>query len=127
MELSNLLLEKNAADLLTCYGWDMMTTANFVENAKSKLHATPFDDSFSYMEYWIRLSLGEFIHFSLPELNFRANEFAQLEDYGLFANLYWMKNITCPPPNYLFSKKQSINGKGMYKRGFFRWDYRLPE
>ncbi|UYZ69474.1 hypothetical protein LP090_07720 [Moraxella bovis] len=108
-------------------GWSMTNIHHFVENAKSPLHGKPFDEKEESMENWIKNSIGEFILYSLPELNPDYQEIINLDGIKDNWNLgYWYNNFTCPPPNYIKSKAQSLQGSGFQEHGFFRWDYVYP-
>lgn len=106
--------------------WSMELIHNFVERAKSPF-GKPFDKNEESMEDWIKGSIGEFIFYSLPELNPDYQEIINLD--GIKDNWelgYWYTNVTCPPPNYIKSKAQSLQGVGFQEHGFFRWDYVYP-
>lgn len=107
-------------------GWNMSNFNEFILNAKADVHQTPLKNS-QDAEDWIRLSIGEFVFYSLPELNpYHKEIYDLMEIEGGWQIGYWMKNVVCPPPNYIKSKKQSLNGSGFKEHGFFRWDYRYP-
>ena len=107
-------------------GWHMSHFNNFLLNAKANVHGTPLKDS-QDAEEWIKLSIGEFVFYSLPELNPYHKEIYDLMAIkGEWQIGYWMNNVVCPPPNYIKSKKQSLRGSGFKEHGFFRWDYRYP-
>ena len=110
--------------ILEFCSWSMTHTFNFVQLAKSILHSTPLGDNQS-VEEWIQLSIGEFIYFSLSELNPLKVEMDGLSNLEWITG-YWMRNVTCPPPNYIKTKKQSLAGNSFKLRGFFRWDYQYP-
>ncbi|AJZ90616.1 hypothetical protein VW41_17065 [Klebsiella michiganensis] len=115
------LCEKPALEFC---GWSMKQIHDFVELAKSPLHASPLKADQS-PEEWIKISIGEFIYFSLSELNPLAKEMATLE--GIEQPGYWLRNVTCPPPNYVKSKKESLASDDAFKLcGYFRWDYVYP-
>jgi hypothetical protein len=106
-------------------GWSMLDFSNFVEYAKSPLHATPLQEK-QLPETWLKDSLGEFIFYSLPELNPFQKEIENLPGIYNWHPGYWMSNVTCPPPNYIKSKKKSLSGTSFKESGFFRWDYKYP-
>lgn len=98
--------------------WQMKDFANFYERALSPLNATPLESGKS-AESWIRLSLGEFVYFSLPELCSRRAEMQTLTgvgDDGAWSVGYWMRNVLCPPPGYMPRSR-------FEDRGFFGWNY----
>lgn len=108
-------------------GWSMEQVHCFVENAKSPLHSRPLNLEVQSAEAWIKSSLGEFIFYSLVELNPDYQEIINLD--GIKNNWelgYWYNNVRCPPPNYIKSKAQSLKGNGFKEHGFFRWDYIYP-
>lgn len=111
------------APLLEFCGWSMRHTTHFVEAAQSSVHYSPLKKE-QAAEEWIILSLGEFIHFSLSELNQLKDEIENLE--GTEDPGYWLCNVTCPPPGYIKSKKMSLTGNAFRQHGFFRWDYVYP-
>lgn len=106
-------------------GWSMTCTRDFVELAKSPLHATPLSEEKS-PEAWLKESIGEFVYYSLPELNPFHEEIMSLPGIEGWFPGYWMLNVTCPPPHYIKSKKESLLGTGFKEHGFFRWDYIYP-
>ena len=123
--LYDLALFKESDNLEFC-GWRMSHVSEFVENAKSKIHATPLDNP-DEAEEWIKLSIGEFVFYSMPDLNPYQDEILNLAGIKDGWELgYWMNNVTCPPPNYVKSKKQSLQASGFTTPGFFRWDYQYP-
>lgn len=110
--------------------WPMHLVHHFVEQAKSPLHGTPWNTEAESVEDWIKASMGEFIFFSLPELN---------PDYQTIINLSgirrlkpqsglgpWLNNVFCPPPHYAKSKKDAPLDPAFGERGVFRWDYAHP-
>jgi hypothetical protein len=104
--------------------WSMIQTYDFVELAKSRLHSTPLLEAQS-VEKWIQLSIGELIYFSLGDLNpakIKIDNLLNIE----WPIAHWMNNVTCPPPNYIKSKKESLSQTGFQLKGFFRWDYNYP-
>jgi hypothetical protein len=115
----------DAGENLEFCGWSMTHIQGFVELAKSKVHSTPLLENES-PEEWIKESIGEFVYFSLPELNPFHSEINSLPGIIGWKPGYWMKNVTCPPPNYIKSKKNSLQGSGFNEHGFFRWDYMYP-
>jgi hypothetical protein len=106
-------------------GWSMSTTRDFVELAKSPLHVTPLSQKQS-PEEWLKESIGEFVYFSLPELNPYHEEINNLPGMENWLPGYWMSNVTCPPPNYIKSKQESLRDSHFKEHGFFRWDYSYP-
>lgn len=104
-------------------GWSMGQIHRFVENSKSEVNNTPFNSDTDNIENWIKYSIGEFIFYSLPELNPDYQEIINLE--GMKDNFlgYWFCNVTCPPPNYIKSRKQAMQETGFEQNGFFRWDF----
>jgi hypothetical protein len=97
--------------------WQMLDHRNFYQNALSPLNSTPLEAG-GDAERWIRLSLGEFVYFSLPELCPDLNHIQDLAGIGERTGWrpgYWMKNVTCPPPGYM-------PGRHELARGFFRWE-----
>lgn len=114
------------SEMLEFCGWRMVHYSKFVENAKSQVNGRPLENP-EKAEEWIKLSIGEFVFFSMPDLNPYQDEMLNLagikggEKLGCLMN-----NVTCPPPNYVKSKKQSLQGSGFREYGFFRWDYRYP-
>ena len=105
-------------------GWSMENIYDFIESAKSPVHSTPLQEGQS-PEEWIRLSIGEFVYFSLGEINPLQEEINSLP--GLNGDIgYWMCNVTCPPPNYIKTKKKSLSSANFQLHGFFRWDYKYP-
>lgn len=105
--------------------WSMKQIRDFVELAKSPLHQTPLLDN-QAVEDWIRDSIGEFVYFSLPQLNPLQEEINSLSGIEGWFSGYWMCNVTCPAPNYIKSKKESLRDTSFREHGFFRWDYRYP-
>jgi hypothetical protein len=99
-------------------GWTMNDFADFRERTRSPLHFTPLKDG-DDPERWIRLSLGEFVYFSVPELCPRRLEMqalAGVEDVSVWTVGYWMRNVQCPPPGYM--PRLSFGD-----RGFFGWNF----
>ncbi len=99
-------------------GWRMKDYAKFYERAASPINPTPLAPD-EDAESWLRLSLGEFVYFSLPELCPRRLEMqalAGLGDESGWTASFWMRNILCPPPGYM---PRSSFGD----RGFFGWNY----
>ncbi|TVT80123.1 hypothetical protein [Pseudomonas sp. H3(2019)] len=105
--------------------WSMTKIRDFVELAKSPLHVTPLSEKQS-PEEWLKESIGEFIYFSLPELNPFHEEINSLPGIENWHPGYLMRNVTCPPPNYFKSKEESLRGAHFQEQGFFRWDYSYP-
>lgn len=106
--------------------WNMSNFNEFFLNAKSNVHATPLKNS-QDAEDWIKLSIGQFVFYSLPELNPYHKEIYDLMEIKEGRQIgYWMNNVVCPPPNHIKSKKQSLSGSSFKEHGFFRWDYRYP-
>jgi len=115
----------DTGETLEFCSWSMRQIRDFVELTKSSLHQTPLHET-QDPEDWIKESIGEFVYFSLPELNplhAEINSLPGIND-GLLG--YWMKNVTCPPPNYIKNKKASLRGDRFKEHGFFRWDYNYP-
>lgn len=111
---------------LTFHEWSMRHHSDFVERAKSSLHGRPLEDKQS-AEAWIFLSIGEFVWFSLPELNEKLDEIMSLPGIAGWDMGINMGNVTCPPPNYIKSKMTSMKGTPSFReRGFFRWDFAYP-
>ncbi|UUD63579.1 hypothetical protein D16iCDA_18150 [Pseudomonas seleniipraecipitans] len=106
-------------------GWSMTNIRDFIELAKCPLHFTPLLEN-QAPEEWIKESIGQFVYFSLPELNPFAEEINSLPGIKDWFPGYWMSNVTCPPPNHIKSKKESLQGSGFKEHGFFRWDYTYP-
>ncbi|AYQ27540.1 MULTISPECIES: hypothetical protein [unclassified Polaromonas] len=103
---------------LVFHDWTMQHHRRFCEHAMSPLNQTPLGEK-EAAEQWIKLSLGEFVYFSLPELCPRLGEMQDLA--GLFKEDgweagYWMGNVSCPPPGYR-PRSQFQN------QGFFGWEY----
>lgn len=116
--------EKDTNTLEFCR-WSMQEISHFVHLAKSPLNCAPFGKDYGSVEEWIELSIGEFVYFSLRDLNPRHTEIeAVLSDKWDVG--YCMKNVTCPPPNYIKTKKQSLSDTAFKLTGFFRWDYKYP-
>lgn len=115
----------DTGETLEFCNWSMTHIRDFVDLAKSPLHQTPLHET-QDPEEWIKESIGEFVYFSLPELNPFHAEMIRLPGINDGFLGYWMKNVTCPPPNYIKSKKESIRGDGFKEHGFFRWDYNYP-
>lgn len=109
-------------DNLEFCGWDMSCIRDFVELSKSKVHFSPLLEEDS-PEDWIEYSIGEFVYFSLPELNPLIAKIKRLPGIVELDVSCLMLNVTCPPPNYINSKKKSLQGSG---NGFFRWEYAYP-
>jgi hypothetical protein len=114
-ELQNLVYAEDRE--LRFIDWQMRDHWSFYQNALSPLNATPLEAG-GDCERWIRLSLGEFVYFSLPEL---CTHFAHIEDLAGVGKRngwrpgYCMKNVSCPPPGYMPSRRDAA-------RGFFRWE-----
>jgi len=106
-------------------GWSMTNIRDFVELAKSPLHFTPLLEN-QAPEEWIKESIGQFVYFSLPELSPFTEEINNLPGIKDWFPGYWMSNVTCPPPNHIKSRKESLHGTGFKEHGFFRWDYTYP-
>lgn len=104
--------------------WSMRQIHNFVKSAESAVHCTPLAPDQS-VEEWIELSIGELVHFSLPELNPLKAEMDSIV-HAQWPVGYWMQNVTCPPPNYTSSKRTAILSTGANSNGWFRWDYQYP-
>lgn len=115
----------DTGETLEFCSWSMTQIRDFVELAKSSLHQTPLHET-QDPEDWIKESIGEFIYFSLPELNPLHAEMSSLPGIKDWFPGYWMRNVTCPPPNYIKNKKESLRGDGFKEHGFFRWDYNYP-
>lgn len=108
----------SANQKLVFVGWGMKDHAKFYERAISPLNSTSLEPGKS-AELWIRLSLGEFVYFSLPELCSRRLEMqalAGVSDDSAWPVGYWMRNVLCPPPGYM---PRSSFGD----RGFFGWNF----
>lgn len=105
--------------------WSMQQIHAFVKHAKSPLNRTPFKPKQMMVEDWIRHSIGEFILYSLPELNPDYNEIIHLDGISDWMAYPYFCNVLCPPPNYAPSKKQTLH-ELLPERGFFRWDYVYP-
>lgn len=116
-ELDDIFYEK--ADLEFC-GWSMRQHSEFYVNAQSPLHVSPLKPE-EHAEEWIENSIGEFIYYSLPELI--PMKYKEIFDYfrGLEIG-FWMNNVVCPPPNYIKTRKQSIDNNWP-EIGHFRWNY----
>lgn len=106
-------------------GWSMNNHSEFVQRANSPLHATPLQTK-QHPETWLKDSLGEFVFYSLPELNPFQQEIENLPGLSDWLPGYWMNNVRCPPPNYIKSKRQSLTDSSFKEHGFFRWDYVYP-
>ncbi|MCO7263403.1 hypothetical protein [Dickeya zeae] len=106
-------------------GWSMNHVREFVDLAHSPLHPNPLSEMGS-AEEWIEHSIGEFVYYSLPELNPFDTAMALLPGMEAWFPGYWMCNVTCPPPNYVKTRKQSLLSGSFQDHGFFRWDYRYP-
>jgi len=118
------MLYENDSECLEFCNWSMKNIKDFVDLAKSPLHSTPLSDE-KDSEEWIKNSIGEFIYYSLPELNPLHKNIIDLIGNKNSVG-YWMLNVTCPPPNFIKSKKESLQADSFKRHGFFRWDYSLP-
>ncbi|MEC7120989.1 MAG: hypothetical protein VXW65_13960 [Pseudomonadota bacterium] len=99
----------------------MQNYKKFIENAMSNVHSTPLVED-GDAEKWIRLSIGEFVYFSLPSLNERLEEIQKIvEDHFSWEVGYWMRNVTCPPPHYVTGKTGGLQSP--IQNGYFRWEY----
>lgn len=103
--------------------WSMQHYYQFYINAQSSLHSSPLQED-GNAEEWIEHSIGEFIYYSLPELLSKEDQeffkFFKILDLG-----FWMKNVTCPPPNYIKTRKESIEENNWPEIGHFRWGYSI--
>lgn len=115
----------DTGETLEFCGWSMTCIRDLVELAKSRVHFTPLIEK-QAPEEWIKESIGEFVYFSLPELNPFHAEINNLPGIVGWEPGYWMPNVTCPPPNYIKSKKESFQGDGFKEHGFSRWNYMYP-
>lgn len=107
-------------------GWSMKHHSQFIKCAMSPVHAHPLSEE-GIAEEWIRLSLGEFVYFSLQLLNSQHTVIQGIvEDYFEWPVGYSMCNVTCPPPGYIKSRRESLQSSGFQDQGFFRWDYAYP-
>jgi hypothetical protein len=77
--------------------WSVRHFAALLEMARSNLNWKPIEDNQS-VEDWLFTSIGEFVYFSLPELN-PLPEYI-LEKFRLIEVLPVMRNVTCLPPGY---------------------------
>ncbi|MEW9906045.1 MAG: hypothetical protein AB2990_01470 [Candidatus Symbiodolus clandestinus] len=104
--------------------WSMVDMHEFVNNAKSPLHSTPFqsDANCRNVEGWIEYSIGEFIYYSLPDL-LPDDSNRLFDEYRKWHMGYWMRNIVCPPPNYIKTRKESLSAKYWQEVGYFGWNY----
>ncbi len=122
--LHDILLRRENECLEFC-SWSMNNFKEFIELAKSPLHSTPLLDN-KDAEEWIEDSIGEFVFYSIPELNPLHEEILNLPDMKDLKIGYWMSNVTCPPPNYIKSKRESLQSTHFQRHGFFRWDFNFP-
>ena len=119
------ILFAQEGDCMEFCGWSMHHFKEFIESAKSPLHATPLLKE-ADAEEWIKDSIGEFVFYSLPELNPLHDKIISLPDMNGLEIGYWMSNVTCPPPNYIKSKRKSLQSSHFRRHGFFRWDFNYP-
>ena len=124
IESLNGMLYQTDGKFLEFCSWSMKNIKDFVELAKSPLHSTPLLEE-NNSEEWIKDSIGEFVYYSLPELNPLHDEILNLLDTKYSVG-YWMRNVTCPPPNHVKSKKESLQLDSFKRHGFFRWNYSMP-
>ncbi len=115
----------NTGENLEFCGWSMTHIRDFVELAKSPIHSTPLLEKQS-SEEWLEESIGEFVHYSLPELNSLHKEISNLSGIKKPFPGYGIGNVTCPPPNYIKSRKEALRTTSFEEHGFFRWDYKYP-
>lgn len=110
-------------ELEFCY-WSMIDMHEFVNNAKSPLHPTPIEsDANSHaVEDWIKNSIGEFIYYSLPDL-LPDDSNKLFDEFREWGTGYWMKNVVCPPPNYIKTRKESLSEESWQEVGYFGWNY----
>jgi len=107
-------------------GWSIEHHKQFIERAMSPVHNHPLAEE-SAAEKWIRLSIGEFVYFSLQPLNSQHKVIQEIvEAHFEWPVGYWMCNVTCPPPGYIKSRRESLQSSGFQDQGFFRWDYVYP-
>jgi len=102
-------------------GWSMQDQKKFIENAMSKVHFSPLVEN-GDAEKWIRLSIGEFVYFSLPSLNEQHAKIQKVVGEHFHWQVgYWMRNVTCPPPHYVTGKTEALQSSR--QNGCFRWEY----
>ena len=101
--------------------WSIEQYANLRDMAQSPAMSTPLSDG-QKVEDWLIQSLGEFIWFSLPDLNPHQDFLLQvLDGRELPAPI---RNVKCHPPGYpLCAGRHIINGK--LKWGNYRWNHYL--
>lgn len=98
-------------------GWSMNHVNEFVDLARSPLHPNPLSE-LGIAEEWVEHSIGEFVYYSLPELNPLDTKIAQLPGMESWFPGYWMCNVSCPPPNYVKTRKQSLLSGSFQDHGF---------
>lgn len=111
-------IASSADEALRFVGWRMNNYADFRERTTSPFYFTPLKDA-NDAERWIRLSLGEFVYFFVPELCPRRLEMqtlAGVDNGGAWTVGCWMRNVQCPPPGY-------VPRPSFWDRGFFGWHY----
>jgi hypothetical protein len=87
----------NTSEVLEYCGWNLRDSARFVEMAKSTSHFRPLKEDQS-VEDWLFMSLGEFIYYSLPDLNPVPLEV--LDDFKKIEIRSIMQNVKTNPPGY---------------------------
>lgn len=122
-QLVDIYLE--AGEQLEFCGWSIRQSAEFLENSKSHVNSNPLQEGME-LERWIRLSFGEFAYISMPDIDPVISEINDLEGMDYWAACLSMRNVFCLPPNYVKTKKQSLQDDAFREYGFFRWDYKYP-
>lgn len=118
--LSKFIYLQNS-DILEFCDWPLEKYASFCEMLGSERMVTPFDedsDIDGLMEDWLIRNMGEFVYYSLPDLNPEQAKLKALFKDIEIRPLY--ENVVCPPPGYpARGGRIEINGES--KWGYHRW------
>ncbi|MHA7101279.1 hypothetical protein [Roseivirga pacifica] len=77
--------------------WRVDEFSSLHEMAKTGVTGEPLKED-QRVEEWLLLSIGELIHYSLPELNPEKERLDQI--FGQFDFYPFMENVSIPPPGY---------------------------
>ena len=113
--LQDALCESRTA-ALNFFGWSIRDMARLLEMAKSDLHSSPLREDQS-VEDWILTSIGEFVFYSLADLNP-----VPLEILAAFTSIARpiVNNVRCQPPGYPCEFGRRVVDGGL-KWGVSRW------
>lgn len=109
------------SDILEFCEWPLDKYVDFGEMLRSDRMVTPYDeesDVEGMMEDWLIRNMGEFVYYSLPDLNPEHDKLKAMFKGIEIRPLY--ENVVCPPPGYP-PRGGKIDIDGEVKWGYHRW------